>query len=243
MFCSGMRRLLRSVYLSVGLIVSGSACAETSLLVFTENSPPYHYVKNGKVIGEVIDRVHNILRRAGYGAEFKVFPWARAVLNTQRHSRALIFSIARTPEREHQYQWITPITQFELGILTLSTRTNITVEDWNDLKAFSVATQRGDVAEKWLKELGFEEGINLISCADIICSWEELKRGTVDFIIEDPQLIRDTAGLVGLESDDVTLQQLIPELSVKAYLAASPQMPAAIVARLRRAANDIGYRP
>ncbi|MFS1702457.1 substrate-binding periplasmic protein [Alteromonas sp. AMM-1] len=225
------------------VMLSNGVFADTSLMVFTESSPPYHYVENGKVIGEVTDKVRNIIARAGYTAEFKVFPWARAVLNTQRHNRALIFSIARTPERENQYQWIAPVTQFELGILALSARNDISISNWRDLTSYSVATQRGDIAEKWLKELGFKEGQNLIACADIVCSWEELKRGTVDFIIEDPRLVADTAELVGLKVTDVTMHQLIPELSVTAHLAASSTMPPAIVARLRRAANEIGYRP
>lgn len=238
-----MKRLLRSVYLSVTFIMSSGAVANDSLMVFTENSPPNHYAENGKVLGAVTERVRNIVLRAGYEADFKVFPWARAVLNTQRHSRALIFSIARTPEREQQYQWITPVTQFKLGILTLSGRSDIHFNDWSELTSLSVAAQRGDIAEKWLKERGFEEGKNLISCADIICSWKELKRGTVDFIIEDPELIEETARLVDMQSDSVQIHRLIPELSIDAYLAASPQMPPAIVARLRRAASDMGYRP
>ena len=238
-----MKHLLRSVYLSVAFIMSSGAVANDSLMVFTENSPPYHYAENGKVLGAVTERVRNIVLRAGYEADFKVFPWARAVLNTQRHSRALIFSIARTPEREQQYQWITPVTEFKLGILTLSDRADIQLKDWSELTSLSVAAQRGDIAEKWLKERGFEEGKNLISCADIICSWKELKRGTVDFIIEDPELIEETARLVDMQSDSVQIHRLIPELSIDAYLAASPQMPPAIVARLRRAASDMGYRP
>ena len=238
-----MKHLLRSVCLSVAIAVSAGALANDSLMVFTENSPPYHYSENGKVLGAVTERVRNIVLRAGYEADFKVFPWARAVLNTQRHSRALLFSIARTPEREQQYQWITPVTQFKLGILTLSGRSDIHFKDWSELTSLSVAAQRGDIAEKWLKERGFEEGKNLISCADIICSWKELKRGTVDFIIEDPELIEETARLVDMQSDSVQIHRLIPELSIDAYLAASPQMSPAIVARLRRAASDMGYRP
>lgn len=63
--------------------------------------------------------------------------------------------------------------------------------------------------------------------------------GTVDFIIEDPSLIDDTARQFGADPSKLQVVKPIPDLDVMGYLAANERMPIEIVVRLRRAAKEI----
>ncbi|NVK57974.1 MAG: transporter substrate-binding domain-containing protein [Alteromonadaceae bacterium] len=230
---------------AIALVVvsfSASVVASTQLLIFTENSPPYQYSRDGEVQGIATKRVMKIAEQAGLSAQISMYPWARALRNAEQSSQALIYSMAKTPQRNDTFIWIAPVASFELGILTLKQANTQRFALPLDPSNLSVATQRGDIAADWLAGQGFIEGNNLILCADIVCSWQQLKRGTVDFIIEDPRLIEETAGLVGLTPAEVTLQNVVPALSVTGYLAANKNMDAAVVARLKQAAQTLGYR-
>ena len=164
------------------------------------------------------------------------------MLNVERSSRALIYSIAKTPQRENRFHWIAPVARFDLSILTLAKRDDIQLDSQLDLHGLSAAAQRGDIAESWLVTKGLVEGRDLLVCADILCSWQQLKLGTVDIIIEDPKLIKTTAELAGLQAGDIKVVQSIPALSVVAYLAANGNMEPETVQRLQDAARELGYR-
>ncbi|OFI34433.1 hypothetical protein BFC17_18695 [Alteromonas lipolytica] len=218
------------------------AFADSNLLIFTETSPPYQFQSGNKVEGIATERVRNIIEQAGLHAEFKLFPWARALKNVERSSRALIYSMAKTPAREKQFFWIAPVAQFDLSIVTLASRSDITLDERLDLSGLSASAQRDDIAESWLLEKGLTVEDNLLLCADILCSWRHLKSGRVDFIIEDPNLIKPTAALVGLKQDEIKVAQPIPELSITAYLAANGAMETQLVERLQKAAAELGYQ-
>ena len=164
------------------------------------------------------------------------------MLNVERSSRALIYSMAKTPQREDRFHWIAPVARFDLSILSLAKRNDIQLDSQLNLNGLSAAAQRGDIAESWLVTKGLREGKDLLVCADILCSWEQLKVGTVDIIIEDPDLIEATAELAGLQAGDIKVVQAVPALSVVAYLAANGDMDPEIVERLQVAARELGYQ-
>tara|TARA_B100000519_G_scaffold28180_1_gene19826 strand:- start:7825 stop:8541 length:717 start_codon:yes stop_codon:yes gene_type:complete len=236
-----IRQLVSSFYLFI-LCIPAVFANTPSLVVFTEVSPPYQYQAGDQVSGIATDRVRNIISHAGLTAEFKIYPWARAMLNVERSSRALIYSIAKTPQRENRFHWIAPVARFNLSILTLARRDDIQLDNQLDLNGLSAAAQRGDIAESWLVSKGLAEGRDLLVCADILCSWQQLKLGTVDIIIEDPNLIESTAELAGLQAGDIKVVQPVPALSVVAYLAANGDMEPEIVERLQVAARELGYQ-
>lgn len=235
-------RQLISSFCLFALSTGGAFANTPSLVVYTEVSPPYQYLEGDQVSGIATERVRNIISHAGLTAEFKIYPWARAMLNVERSSRALIYSMAKTPQREDRFHWIAQVARFDLSILSLAKRNDIQLDSQLNLNGLSAAAQRGDIAESWLVTKGLREGKDLLVCADILCSWEQLKVGTVDIIIEDPDLIEATAELAGLQAGDIKVVQAVPALSVVAYLAANGDMDPEIVERLQVAARELGYQ-
>ena len=220
---------------------SSHAAAQLSVMVYTENSPPYQLQGKHQVEGLSTEKVRAILQLADIDATIEMMPWARALQVSSRQSNALIYAIARTPEREPYFTWIAPVANFKLGVITLRKRQDLKLTDEMTLNHLTVASQRDDIASFWLEKHGFVENRNKLLCADIVCSWTLLKNGGVDFIIEDPNLIAATAPLVGLTADDIMLQFTIDELDVVGYLAANKQLNRVILDKLIRAAADLGF--
>lgn len=230
-----IRAFLFFIVCPFSLVVSAD-----ELIIYTESSPPYQYVgEDNQVVGSATERVRSIVERAGYTAQFRLYPWARAVYLVDKSSRALIFSIAKTPRREALYQWIAPVAEFRLALVALANHAPFELDSWDQLTRYSVSAQREDVSYAWLTSQGMAEGKQLYICPDIQCSWEQLMLGTVDFIIEDPSLIDDTARQFGTDPAKLQVVKPIPDLDVMGYLAANERMPIEIVVRLRRAAKEI----
>jgi polar amino acid transport system substrate-binding protein len=213
--------------------------ANESVVVYTESSPPYQYLEGDQVKGVATDYVRKIFALANIDASIYMYPWARALISVEKSSRALIYSIAKTPERENQFIWIAPVARFELGLISLATGKTIKINDWRELKEYSIAAQRGDIAYQWLLEQGLQENEQLLACADINCSWQQLKLGTVDMIIEDPSLLKSSAAVNQLSLNEISVVKLIPELAIDAYLAANKNMDENLVLRLQEASKLI----
>lgn len=224
-----------SVVLALSLFCFPTA-ADT-LHVYTESSPPYHYQNaDGEVVGSSTDLVRKILHSAGYDVEFHIMPWARTLRMTSQQENALIYSLARTAEREKHFFWIAPVSEFQLALVKLKTRSDIQINSVSDLLQYSFSAQRHDIGFNWLLSNGLQEGHNLLSCADIRCSWQQLKLGTVDMIIEDPALIPYSAKAFSMDESALETVMFIPELKVEGYLAASPKMAKPRVIKLQQSA-------
>ncbi|WP_414827921.1 substrate-binding periplasmic protein [Alteromonas sp. H39] len=223
-------------------LLSVVATAET-LHVYTESSPPYHYTdERGVVVGSSTDRVREILENAGYDVEFYLMPWARSLRMVSQQENALVYSLARTPERESQFFWIAPVSEFQLALVKLSKRQDIQVRSRSDILHYAFSAQRDDIGFNWLIANGLREGHNLHSCPDIQCSWQQLSLGTVDMIIEDPALIPYSARAFSMSEKDVETVMFIPELKVEGFLAASPKMAKPRVIALQQSALRVAIQ-
>lgn len=98
--------------------------------------------------------------------------------------------MARTPERQQQFQWLGKVGEYRLGWLRLASNNTAATSSFEQAKNFVTAVQREDVAVDSLRKKGFEEGKFLLITPDISASWELLLKGKVDFIIEDPMPYR-----------------------------------------------------
>lgn len=232
--------MIRTTFLAIlWFAIVDVACSQT-LPVFTEFSPPYQYTdEDNRVVGLSTQRVETIFELAQLTPDFYLFPWARSLHLAQTTPSALIYSIARTPERESRFFWIAPVAKFKLALVSQNNDTLPAITDWSQLTNFRYAVQRGDVGMAWLESKGLTEGNELVVCTDIACSWDYLDKGVVDFIIEDPTLIKETAENLGLPSDRFKANAVIPELEVVGYLAANRATPKNIVERLQKAAAQV----
>lgn len=208
-----------------------------NLKVLTELSPPYQTIVNGEVTGTATQQVTQILLRAGLVGEFHMYPWSRAYQQALTEPNTLIYSMAKTPEREALFHWLAPVVSYQLAYVSLKQRDDIQLLGANDIAKYSLAVQRNDIAHDWIAQQGLREDEHFITCPDIVCSWQLLLNNNVDLIIEDPKLISSMAKMMNKPVSATRVVKLIPELEFKGFLAANKDIDPVILAKLRAALN------
>lgn len=197
-----------------------------------ENSPPFQFVHNGEVRGSVAARVQDKFSRANITATFEVYPWKRAFNLAQNENNAFIVNIARTPEREAHFKWVGIIHTFKMALVSVNEF--IFAESLDDVRQFTIAVQREDVAYLYLKDKGFSQDENLFVTADITQSWRLLNTGRVDFVIEDVDVIELMARDYLTRGQQVQHVLPLPDLDFDTWLAANPDIDNHVITQLQQ---------
>lgn len=110
-------RLLNLKFVCVTFICLGAQAGDW--LAVTENFPPYNFTENGQPRGYATELVYKLATQVGIDVDVQVLPWSRAMLTAQERPNVLIFSMLRTPDREHNYHWIGAIDDMSIYIWQL----------------------------------------------------------------------------------------------------------------------------
>ncbi len=225
--------------LVLGLLLSKSAVAAQPLRVVLEVSPPHQTLDNGKVGGLTTAVVEAMLQQAGLSASFEVYPWARAFRIAATTPDVLIYNMARTPDREAQFEWIGIVTRYKFGFLKLSRRDDIQISQLADIQHYVVGAQREDFSAEWLKDAAKQPADKLELQPDVLETWRLLVNGKLDLMIDDPQAIDDMLHKHQLERRDIEFVLFPPELEQQTWIALKKGSSPALVQRLRRAYQQI----
>ncbi|MEO2279648.1 substrate-binding periplasmic protein [Pseudoalteromonas pernae] len=197
----------------------------------TELSPPNQILINGKVAGSSTDIVNHVLQEADIESHIRVYPWARAFHIAKRMPNTLIYSVAKTPERESQFHWLGKVAYFRLGFVSLTQRDDIKINKFEDAKAYRIAVQRGDISALYLAEKQFA----IVETTDIKQSYQLLISKKVDLVIDDPQYINSMSQHFNLAPTQLSFIKAIDDLSVYGYLAANKDTDPQLIKRLQKA--------
>lgn len=128
--------------------------------VVTESFPPYNYQVEGQPRGLSVEVLQAVLDELyeDYPLEPKpdiqFMPWARAFHKARTVENVLIFSIARIPEREHQFHWIGEIAPYRTALYKLS-QNPIEIRSLKDARHYDVGVSQQDVIYSFLRSEGF----------------------------------------------------------------------------------------
>lgn len=136
------------------LLTSVSISAEEQdFWVLTNPEAPF-VVEDDKrqLSGYVVDLVRGVLAQAEVSQNILTAPWERVELEARTKSNVLVFALARTPEREEHYHWVTPITANIFAIYAKNSL-DVRVDSLTQLDQLnSIAVLQGDVREKILNQ-------------------------------------------------------------------------------------------
>jgi polar amino acid transport system substrate-binding protein len=152
--------------------------------VVTEELPPYNMTRNGKLTGMSTEVVQAVLKQVNVQASIQSMPWARAYDLALHDDNVLIYSITRTPEREHLFKWIGTIATSHWYLYSLRDR-NLSLRNLDDARAYQIATVNEDVGEQFLIGKRFALGKQLQSSSRYELNYQKLKTGHVDLWISD----------------------------------------------------------
>lgn len=162
------------------LIISSQPLAKEVKAV-TEHLRNFQFINDaGRLDGFTIELVKALAREAGYQLEIELMPWARAYKRARSEQNLLIFSIAKTPEREPMFNWVGTHCRIPLYLWAAKNHPITEVSDINALKAYSFAIINGSRMEQYLTQKGFT---NLYRLANIEQIFGMLQMGRADFNI------------------------------------------------------------
>lgn len=145
------------ILIIIALIITASVSG-LDIEIVTEQYPPFNYEQDGIVQGIATERVMAVLEELDIEADINVMRWSRAYRRALRRSNVLIYSIARTPEREEQFHWIGVVAPFEIYLYSLNSRDDIKIETKKDLQGLIIGVVEGDVRDQYFSRL---EAVNI----------------------------------------------------------------------------------
>lgn len=223
-----MRRSIASL---IALALAGSFLCAQPLTIYTEISPPDQYLDpNGELAGFGHDIVREIQRRTGNTDPIEVVPWIRGYKAIQERPNVVLFSMARSEERDSLFKWVGPLRETAYSFYARADSKSVlkSLEDARGLKWIGVYKE--DARDQYLTKQGFT---NLDRSIDSQVILKKLMAGRIDCMVETADGIGDLAKAVGFKREDV--REVFSFLKVQIYIAFSKAAPTATVKAWSRA--------
>lgn len=212
-----------------------AARAPGTLQVYTEDYPPLTYRNSfGEITGFGTDVVREIMKRNSTYHDITLTLWSNGYNMALNNPSFCLFTMDRTPLREHLFQWVGPIGTNTTHIW-LKTGSGLTINSLEDAKALeSIATVSSWFSDQYLRELGFN---NLVAETDPQLMVKKLMDGDVQAAVCSDVTFGDI-----LKAAGYTYQQVEPAfdlLSSDYYIAFSKDTKVEVVSRWQYALQQV----
>ena len=232
-------QLLRQLCVVFLLTASGLSFASdpttAPIRVVTEELPPYNMAENGVVTGLSTEILQAVMAGLGLNPKIEILPWARAYDLAHHSDNVLIYSMARTQEREHLFEWVGAIAPTTWFLFSLSERP-VWLNSLDDARQYHIATVNQDAGEQYLMAHGFQVGRELQSSSMYENNYRKLKVDHIELWISNELNAIHLMRKNGDDPETTMVRSLpLPELSSEEglYMAFSPGTPDATVERFR----------
>lgn len=234
-----MFKCLVLAFASATLLLAGTVrAADTSLVLLTENFPPYNMAKNGKnfaqdenIHGIAVDIVREIFKRADVSYSLTLrFPWERIYKLALENPGYGVFVTARLPEREKLFKWVGPIGPDD-WIMLAKADSKIALDSLEQARQYRIGAYKGDAIAETLAKQGLTPVLVLRDQDNA----RKLVNGQIDLWATG-----DPAGRYLARQEGVSdLKTVLRFNSAELYLALNKDVPDEVVARLQKALDEL----
>ncbi|WP_033946334.1 substrate-binding periplasmic protein, partial [Pseudomonas aeruginosa] len=209
-----------------------------SMVLLTENFPPYNMAINGKnfaqednIDGIAVDIVREMFKRAGIKYSLTLrFPWDRIYKLALEKPGYGVFVTARLAEREDKFKWVGPIGPDD-WVLLAKGDSPITLGSLDEAKKYRIGAYKGDAIAEFLGKNGFEADLALRDQENA----QKLVKGQIDLWASG-----DPAGRYLAKQEGVTgLKTVLRFNSDQLYLALNCETPDEVVQKLQAALDGM----
>ncbi|TNE62367.1 MAG: transporter substrate-binding domain-containing protein [Alphaproteobacteria bacterium] len=231
--CTSVLKTILALGLALFAEVAGAVEAEVT--VYTENFAPYNYeAEDGTVLGLSTDNVRLVLDEAGLAYEIKVLPWTRALRQARSDDHALIYTMARTPARDPDFDWLVPLFRSEFYLFARADDPRAVTRDALAQGSFTAACVVADVACELFEWLGVPaENVTVMPNQGAL-DFQLVLAGRADLYLRDKAANIEQLKLAG-ENAAVIRQAMRVGYDGGFFLAAGHHVDAAVRARVRAA--------
>lgn len=206
------------------------------LTIVTEDLPPYNYLENGEPTGLSTEVVETVLKLTGHQPDIEFLPWARAYQVALTQPNTLIYSIARTKDREDLFAWVGEIAPFGASLYQRADAPDLKLQNLSDARLYHVGVYRGDAKEALLRANGFE---NLQETEDDRLNLRQLMLGRLDLIAIDDSVIAPLLKEEGIAPRQIRRVLPIKDMSGHLYMAFNKDTDPKLVDKFRQALETI----
>jgi polar amino acid transport system substrate-binding protein len=225
-----------SVFFAAG--ARAAQTSGTSLVLLTENFPPYNMATNGKnfaqgenINGIAVDIVREMFKRAGINYSLTLrFPWERIYKLALEQPGYGVFVMARLPEREALFKWVGPIGPDD-WIMLARGDSKIALQSLEQARNYRIGAYKGDAIAETLVKQGLKPLVVLRDQDNA----RKLVGGQIDLWATG-----DPAGRYLARQEGVTgLKTVLRFHSAQLYLALNKEVPDETVAQLQAALDQM----
>ncbi|SDZ15080.1 ABC transporter substrate-binding protein [Pseudomonas sp. NFIX28] len=225
-----------SVFFAAG--ARAAQTSGTSLVLLTENFPPYNMATNGKnfaqgenIHGIAVDIVREMFKRAGINYSLTLrFPWERIYKLALEQPGYGVFVMARLPEREALFKWVGPIGPDD-WIMLARGDSKIALQSLEQARNYRIGAYKGDAIAETLAKQGLKPLVVLRDQDNA----RKLVGGQIDLWATG-----DPAGRYLARQEGVTgLKTVLRFHSAQLYLALNKEVPDETVVQLQAALDQL----
>lgn len=235
------KRFLPVLVSSTMWLASTAFAADTSnpsIVLLTENFPPYNMAKNGKnfaqndnIEGIAVDILRETFKRADISYSMTLrFPWERIYHLALENPGYGVFVTARVPEREKLFKWVGPIGPDDWVLLARGD-SPITLTSLEQARQYRVGAYKGDAIALSLEKQGLAPVIVLRDQDNA----RKLQAGQIDLWATGAPAGQFLARRVGISGFKTVLRFHQAEL----YLALNKDVPDELVSKLQKALDQL----
>ena len=218
----------------------GLLCAQpvSSMLVMTEELPPFNFMEGDSVTGISTEVVRHIFRDAGLTMKpenIQLYPWARAYHIIKYTPETALFSMARTAEREKLFNWVGPLLNVTIGVVAKKNR-KIKIQTVDDFKSYRIGTVRDGAPEQLL----IKAGVSLKNLERLALPEQNIRKlstGRIDLFVFSVQTIKYKMIKLGIDPSDYETIYMLKKPSL--YLALHKNTDPRLVARLQESLDKL----
>ena len=236
-----LTRFLLACLASISLTLSAAHAqvpAGYSMVLLTENFPPYNMASNGKnfaqeekINGIAADLVREMYRRAGIAYSMTLrFPWDRIYKLALNNPDYGVFVTARLPERESSFKWVGPLGPDDWVMLARAD-SRIKLDNLEQARSLKIGAYKGDAIAETLTRQGMKPEIALRDQDNA----RKLVNGEIDLWATG-----DPAGRYLARQEKINgLKTVLRFNSAQLYLALNKGVPDEVVVRLQQALDQM----
>lgn len=174
------------------------------LKVYIAEYPPFQVLsEKGDHSGFSVELFNEIVKLSHLKVEYIPVPWVRAKALVAEQENSLLFTMAKTPEREALYNWVATIYVVNEGVFSLKSRTDISINILDDVHRYSIALPRGDVSVKTLDIFpNYTKGVYIVEHQEQCMKM--LKLGRVDLNYNNDVGFFNAVQMLGLNREEFT---------------------------------------
>lgn len=209
-----------------------SSPAQLEVKVVTEVLPPYQFLdENSQPAGYAVDVIRHLFDKIKLDVKLEFYPWPRAYRIASNAENVVIFSLARTQQREPLFHWVGKLYREEYALYQLANKPLIKASSLEQLMKYSVGVNRESPNDQFLTNQNFP----YIECtSDIGQTVKMFYENRVDLLFGSDFALKSQVKKFGYDAKQLEKIYRVPELDADLYIGVSLESDPQLIRSLQK---------